>query len=497
MAIQPERLQLLAARIFINNIPLHFHHLNTLCKNGQYIGGPGVSKDVLRIVGEDRFSEQHVDLIMDIFTYMLNHSSVLRFPASKYLPTTNQLENHLHHHGESLTELSIVNCFLVNSNDNTDSLLETIGKNCSSLLKHLTLPGCIAETCITERGVNALITSKFCNSLQRLDVSSLTFSSTDILLQLLSSLSNLKRLNLSDVKVLRCNQKLPIPLNGCSLPHLEHLNIYNFQGCLWKCMCLDSPTRLRSERLESDWIEFWEKYTGLKTLQIYGNTCTNTSLLAVSEGLKKRKTPLEYLGIHMQADDEYQRWIIQKMRNVDKITTGVSISELRYELETRMRDYVINDSAITDYVFFKLEGVWQKSREKDDLKIYRDMLVILKLLIPQYKHLPDVFHTCTSALCYMVENPWVRKELNLTPSVIETFITLIMCPENDNFGIDRICDILAIYKNSISVPIYDKVMKMFIKQQTDSFAYYKKVVRYTGDQSYYINILNQKRRRYI
>ena len=114
--------------------------------------------------------------------------------------------------------------------------------------------------------------------------------------------------------------------------------------------------------------------------------------------------------------------------------------------------------------------------KKDNLEIYHDMLAILKLLVPKYKHLPDVVHTCINALYSMVVNPWIRKELNLTPSVIETFITIMVCPENDNFNLDRICDILAIYQNSICDPIYDKVMKVVKKQQHDivSLASYEK-----------------------
>ena len=201
-AVHPEPLQFLALDVWINHLP----SLSRWIPNNRgYLGGPDISKDILRITalsgiekrrrndGDARFDRDHADLIMDIITFSILPATELIFPPSFYVPTLRQLRTHLSHHGHKLTALSLYRC-----DAPSHQLLRVIGEHCSSNLKSLVLPAFldIDDECVDYiSGINC----KFSSTLRKLDLASSVFSTVDTLLRLLSQLPRLEDLNLSNV----------------------------------------------------------------------------------------------------------------------------------------------------------------------------------------------------------------------------------------------------------------------------------------------------------
>ena len=87
----------------------------------------------------------------------------------------------------------------------------------------------------------------------------------------------------------------------------------------------------------------------------------------------------------------------------------------------------------------------------------KDMLSVINILIPKYRHIRRVFDLCSSALLSMVHDPRIQTELKLTSSVVESFIVHIMCAENEDYNHLSLCQILAVYHDSISISVFEKV----------------------------------------
>ena len=370
----PESLQYSAVDVFINHLPLfQQQQLQQLQRQRQqfvinvgYLGGPDLAEDILRAIGRRKCPTS--ELIMDIFTFTIIHSSKLIFPTLKYknnenIPTLNQLETHLYYHGTYLTELSLANNY---NNTEADEWLEVICEGCSSMLKSLTLPVHNNFSCITETGATALITkSDFANTLQELDLSCSVFSSKVVLFDILSHLPDLRKLNLTNVSMLDCgndgyNQILPIPLDAYnnSLSRLEHLNMSSVHEFSRYNNCCDSQKLWfdidrKVEQLEREWTVFFEKYTSLNELQIANTFITMDveSLRVLKDCLVKRKKPLAYLRTRAQSENccetitsvdpssRHRAISVIRQMNADRITVGETFDELLYELKRRDIDH--------------------------------------------------------------------------------------------------------------------------------------------------------------
>ena len=460
MMIQPDTLQFSAIRVLIDNLP---SYMPLLQERKGYLGAG--ANDILRVAGVDNNKHQ-ADFIMDLFTFrFIDHTTNLTFPPSKYIPTAEHLETHLFHHGHRITEISLAICICHQTKmDEVNSLLRVIGSS-AKVLRCLTLPKCLNNRCtITNRGADFIIKSKLPETLQEITFLSTVFLDEDVLLNLLSSLINLKVLNISHISVLGCSP-FPIPFSHVppqrTLTQLEHLRIYDYVGC--PCGCSPNFTR--------EWKELAEEYTNLKTLQISNEWDADTNwLFDLRDGLRTRKEPLEYLSVLVStyyyspspssssSDDGYDDdrmaihrripSIIQEL-NADKINTGQTLEEL-YELLHGARV-----DATIKHLIIRVRYIWLATDKTH--KTYSDMLAIIKFLIPRYRHLCTVVQLCVETLLIMVENSTLRQTLNLIPSFIETFITRIMMNRNyplyPPYVYDIITKILNVYGDSISVDV--------------------------------------------
>ena len=489
MMIEPDRLQFSAIRVLIDNLP---SYMPLLRKRKAYLGAG--ANDTLRVVGEGkkRIDHNHADFIMDLFTFMFNdHTTGLIFPASRYIPTSEHLKTHLLHHGHRITELSLASCTCYGEEEEEEAAaanarkrdlwLETRSKSrkrvlglsmaasnitklleiiCSSakVLKSLTLPKC--KNCvISKRDADIFINSHLVNTLQELTLLSIVFMSEEVIQEILSSLINLKVLNLSHVSTIGCRARecFLIPLNWFSsypaLTQLEHLRIYDNVDCPCEEGCVPYIT-------EREWEELGEQYTNLKTLQISCHMPEGENALGeyclwlhhLKNGLRTRKEPLEYLSVMVYEEESIR--IIRQM-NANKITVGETLEEILYEMLRGDRD----DLTIR-YLIFDVMDVWRKTDKKTH-KLCGDMLAIINILIPNYRHIYNVFETCGRILVYMVEDLALRQALKLTPSFIETFITRIMGPENEKFPLYHIFRILRAYDDVISVDVFETVFRRF------------------------------------
>ena len=461
LTINPERLQLLTIRVLINHLPSLIFKM----KKEEYLGGSDVCRDILNITalnGKEkrrdlkwtrRFNKYHSNLIMDILTFLVIPSPILIFPPSKYIPTLQQLRNYLSYHGNDLIELSLADCCDDYIDEcYYDALLEVIGAMCSSKLKRLTLPVlnryCYGCCCITERGANAIIKSRFSHTLQELDMSSSIFLNWDVLLKLVSYLPNLRKLNVSNVTVMldtdHRHQILPIPLNEYSLLNLEHLNMCSFNYGI--CIPTIGDNGGIARMLEREWGLFFKKYSRLKTLQIAHtfSTLDVESLLIFRDCLQKKEEPLTYLRIRAYSDtwdnsivnvdisSRYPAIAIIRQMNADKISIGETFDELYDELQREDVDNFTRINVIHNLEVIRMFGSIMKQR-------HDEILSAIDLLIPKYKHIREVFDECCNAVLIM------GQERKLTPSILEAFITLAMGPENDDFCSTKFCDLLSIY----------------------------------------------------
>ena len=447
-------LQLLALRALIENLPARMPQILSVHRDKRYgyIGDPDMARDLLSVVVSIENSivdKYHADFIMDLFTFMFIHSTDLVFPSSRYIPTLRHLETHLLHHGYRLTELSLANCY----SDENEELLKVISCSPLKVLKCLTLP----RNRVSERGADVIKKSEFINTLQTLKFSSTVFSTMDVLLEILSSLTNLKVLSLSNIS---CgggggtSQILPIPLGGVS-SNLEHLRIYNY-----------TPPEfvVDPEQLSNEWVEFCQQYPNLRILRllrieyIIGNYYT--SLCALRDGLDKRKEPLTYLSLET-TDDKYSRLIVRQM-NATRITTCDTLRDILYQIK---KEGLGDD--ITQHLLWKIGYIWRKLEDKrNNHNICRHMLAIIDRVIHKYKHFPQrMFSVCVEALLFMVQDSKLREELKLTPLYIEKFITNIMGPQNEeDCFLVSIFEILIVYGDSISVDVFEMVLKKFAFQ---------------------------------
>ena len=427
-----------------------------------YIGGPDICRDIMRVTslyGKEkrkdlkwtpRFNTYHIDLIMDVITFLIMPSSVLVFPPSKYIPKLHHLQNYLFYRGNDLIELSLANCYGDDFDEcYYDDLLEVIGGMCSSKLKRLTLPvlncyGCCGR--ITRRGVNAITTSKFAPTLQELDLSSLIFLNWDNFLDLLYHLPNLRKLNISNVTTLYNShdrrQILPIPLNEYSLCHLEHLSMCSFNG--GHCPQTTGDHQI-SRMLEQEWMVFFQRYSQLKTLQVANTFSTlNVEFLRIfKDCLQKKEKPLAFLRIRAYSDtwfnsvvdvnisSRYPALNIIRQMNADQISAGETFDELYQELRRSDVDKFTRIPKIHHFEVIRMFGSIMKG-ERDD-----DILSAIDLLIPKYKHIREVFDECCYAISIMVE------ERKLSPSIIEAFIILATGPENEDFCLARLAHLPA------------------------------------------------------
>ena len=443
-------LQLLGLRVLIDHLP---SYMPQILKCNRYIGDHTTARDLLNMMSYKKYeigdkhhrinNKHHIDCIMDLFTFMLaDYSPDLIFPISLYIPTFEQLDTHLLHHGNRLTRLSLTNCH--GDNVTTDEILRII---CRSLkfLKSLTLAS--NRTC-SQTGADMIKNSELPNTLYELNLMGTMFSTGDVLLQILSSLTHLKKLNLCRVRMNTCHQSLAVPLLllDNSLLFLENLRVFFFEGC-----CHKSNKELK-------WGRFVENHPNLKTLQLSNESYD--SLLCLREGLRTRKEPLAYLAV----DTDCPYLTLQMNANI--ITTGETIKEILYDMEHGGLDYLSVHHMLTNTSF-----VWRNRSNKKNPEICRDMLGIINLLIPKYTHYSVVFFECSDIIRFMVQDSRLREDLQLTPSFINTFINHLMMVDDPaiHVGIVRqdlvnILEILAVYEDSISVVVFERVWKTLALQ---------------------------------
>ena len=280
--------------------------------------------------------------------------------------------------------------------------MEIISRYCSSNLKKLSLP---RDGIVTDIGAHAMINADFAHTLQELNVSSLIFRNIDVLLEILSHLSDLRKLEICDISSENRHQILPVPLDDRSLLRLEHLCISSYD---------------LTENISAEMSRFCQNYPCLKSLQIFQCITLQTdiaTLLSLSAGLQERKGErLAYLRIETRYG--YCRNIVQQM-NADKITTGATIEEILFELKMDRGGGVVVLHTIWSRVS-SLEEVWNESNK--DYNQCRDMLEIIDLLIPKYKDIIKVLQVCAKAILFMVNDQRLRDELKLTHSKIESFL---------------------------------------------------------------------------
>ena len=468
-----QRLQLLGLRVLIDNLP---PYMPQILKCNRCIGDNTTARDLLNIMTYKKYqrgmkhcrlvdNKHHIDCIMDLFTFMLaDYSPELIFPISLYIPTFEQLDTHLLHHGNRLTRLSLTNCH--GDNVTTDDILRII---CRSLkfLKSLTLAP--NGTC-SQTGADLIKNSELPNTLYELNLMGTMFSTGDVLLQILSSLTHLKKLNLCQVRMNMCrslhhHQSLAVQLHllDNSLLFLENLRVFFFEGC-----CHKSNEELK-------WGTFVQNHPNLKTLQLTEESYD--SLLCLREGLRTRKEPLAYLAVEIDSsylslvNDEYnnaleKKKIIIRQMNANIITTGETIKEILYDMENGGLDSLSVHHMVTLTSF-----IWRNRSNKKNSEICRDMLRIINLLIPKYTHYSIVFFMCSDIIRFMVQDSRLREELQLTPSFMNTFINHLMMIDDPAIDLEivredlvNIIEILAVYKDSISVVVFERVWKTLVLQ---------------------------------
>ena len=482
-AVHPEPLQFLALDVWINHLP----SLSRWIPNNRgYLGGPDISKDILRITalsgiekrrrndGDARFDRDHADLIMDIITFSILPATELIFPPSFYVPTLRQLRTHLSHHGHKLTALSLYRC-----DAPSHQLLRVIGEHCSSNLKSLVLPAFldIDDECVDYiSGINC----KFSATLRKLDLASSVFSTVDTLLRLLSQLPRLEDLNLSNVSfsldsISSNDQMLPLPLDGSSLPRLESLNLCSIRYLNY----YHYWTTVDAQRLEIEWTRFFEQCPRLKILQVAHTFATvdAESLLVLKKCLDRRREPLEYLRIRAYSRDYSHRLIsfdrseaisIIREMNADEISAGETFPELFGELNRN------------DVDFFFLN--YRRIHKLHDLEVTQMLgkplihcpLAAVRKLIPTYRHVREVFHACVNAILVLTQ----QSDSRLSPTAIEGFLTLVMGPENSHFSHVKVYDILALYRANISVKVFEKVLRTLIALTADDSYTSRKICSY-------------------
>ena len=456
MTINPESLQYSAVRTLINH-PLHMARARRIQQQKQqYLGGITVPEDILRAVGSNRRLIRNDDTeIMELFTHTFVHSTKLIFPSSWHIPTPRQLNIHLKRWGEKLMELSVIS---VRCGYSTDELWEIIGNNCSSRLLRLRLPAYNSSSLSEKRGVKAITGSKFSTSLTEMTLCSAIFYDKSVLFQMLFSLPNLRKLTLSSVAVLDCGYKSALPFHPQhSLPRLEHLILSGISGCgcIFNCSYM-------FPNMAKEWGLFPKFCPQLKTLQIFDMSPLTEDidwLSMLHMGILERNTPLTYLRITTK-NPEMRDFI--RIFKADKISASETIKEISYEL-TVVGDN--NESAIKDCIS-RLPNVWRDSLKNVDE--CRDTLGVIYQLVPKYTHIEGVFEFCTEAMRCMVMSSKIRQELNLIPSVIDTFITVITSGDGgDDFFPHRdsyfnLCEILLVYKASIAVEVFEKILRTFI-----------------------------------
>ena len=510
--INPESLTFLAIRVLVNHLPyLEDQVSKTWTENGQrYLTSNNQSAhSILRVTekhGKEkhmmnfhpmyeenlRFDKDHADSIMNIFTSRFIHSHTLRFPPSGYIPSPTHLKNHLFHHGRYLTELSLVHCYSYYSElRGGDDVLEIIARGCSSNLKRLALPDTSRTLCITERGVKALATeSEFAHTLLELRINGSYFSNIAVLTNTLRCFPSLVKLSLSNVKIVcrHCTgQILPFPLDN-SLSRLEMLYMDKFNECCNSHICnscreyhlFDYRHGHRTQKLTLEWIQFFECYPRLKSLQVF---FAHYSLLtggrrriycidndsrfiqALIEGLQTRDaSPLDYVGLDTYDNDGTDGPSVVTRMNALKVTGNSKMEDLHFALERALESGVSED-AIFDWVSCRLSESWERSPK--DLKTCRILLLIIDRLIPSYKHLSEVYYFCFETLLFMLKDPKLCKDqLGLTPSVVERLLLILTTDERPVFtNCDvHICQIFHLYRDVFCIDIFERALHSIIQE---------------------------------
>ena len=476
--IQPDPLQFFATRVLLDNLP---SYMITIKEKKGYIGDHTTAKHILRILKDyprenkpwrnyreeksPRFDKIHANFIMDVFTFRLMHSSDLIFPFSKCIPTFEHFYTHLRHHGNYLTVLSLDSCPCSRYFGFMDPLLDVICSH-TTVLKSLTLPKCYNKKktcCISEKGAETIINSRLTHTLQEITFVSTVVTTEKIILRILSSLNNLRILNLSNVYVIGCRQaeKLPIPFNYGSyraISRLEHLRIYDYIDC----MCHRGRTCVPHEGESCFWEDIGEQYPNLKTLQISSIWADKQWgygwLLRLSDGLSKRKKPLEYLSVNTDYVE-----IVRQM-NADRINTVDTLEDILYEAVRGDQD----DESIKR-VMIKILYVWCWLGDKTH-KLCGDMLAFINFVIPNFRHISEVFVNCSYIVAEMIGKDIIK----LPTSFIETFITTIMGPETEMFSLVHIIEILMGYNGGdpiISVGVFEKVLRALSVQERNQYCW--------------------------
>ena len=488
--VNPESLTFLTIRVLVNHLPhLEDQVSKTWTENGQrYLTSNNQSAhSVLRVTesyGEEKmmdfdpddedseilpFDRDHADSIMNIFTSRFIHSDTLRFPPSRCIPTPSHLKDHLTYHGQYLTELSLLHCYSYDSElRGGDDVLEIIARGCSSNLKRLALPDTSRTLCITERGVKALATeSEFAHTLLELRINGSYFLTTAVLTNMLRCFPSLVKLSLSNVKVICGDQILPFPLDN-SLSRLEMLYMDKFHECYDTRDCFvcgadheyGFQDERRSQKLTLEWIQFFEYYPRLKTIQVFHTYFTrndNQFIQALMEGLQTRNaSPLEYVGLDTYDDDGTDGPSVIRM-NALKVTGNAKMEDLHFSLE-RALESGVSEEALFCWVWYRLYRSWERSPK--DLKTCRVVLLIINRLIPDYMYLETFFQFCVETLFFMLTDPRLCKnELGLTPFVIERVLLTLTTGGYDNSICHLyICRIFDLYRDVFCIDIFERAL---------------------------------------
>ena len=477
--MNPKSLQYFAARTLIK-YPLDISHIKNqqILQGRYYLGDVTVPVDMIRALGSRGICLKNdaANKVMDLFTQLCLHSSILVFPSSvsrqNLILTPHHLDIILNGLGEKLTQLSIEQMRGVKS---TDDVWRCIGNYCSSRLFRLKLPAGFPT--VSDIGVNAITGSKFSTSLTELTLCGVYFPDKMVLFhQMLSNIPNLKKLTLSRVYVSSCESRIALPNRPppCfgSLPRLEHLILSMLSRCGCSYNCGMGSDGLRGIAVE--W-RFFPKYCPeLKTLQIF-NMAPHTEdlnwLYCLQWGLNARNTPLPYLRISSKRSD-INDFIVREFK-ADVIKTGDTIRDISLELG-KVGDNGGNiESSIIRGCVSRLSQSSDNEISPRTVDKCRDILSNIHQLIPKYNHIQEVFTYCTKELCFMVTHPTFRQELNLVPSVMDILLTHITANNHIfefNVSYGNLIDILLEYRVSLDVKVFEHVLRMLVDQHRRIFS---------------------------
>ena len=473
----PESLIVSSVKVLISNFSSK--QQRQISYHEQHLGGPKTAAEFLPILA-NYYSVgklEHLDSIIDVFSRYFVHGSslIIPFSYSNNMFPVPLLRNHLLLHGSRLNELIMNNYYDDTSSFNFDDFLESMAEWCTPKLKRLTLPKCKIRTwknrtsnVITQRGVAALIKTVSA-TLEELNLSMCTFASVDLLLNLLSNLPKLKRLILSNVRVMYSNDedtsKLPVPTD---LEELQDLVVYNFihNKCLPHPQCCElCYSRYSYCHQNLEWGRLVEHLPRLKTFHLVLSYLKHTKdsekwLHSVNRGLRNRKwEPLEYLRIPVHTSRK--RNIVYGAQNVRRVSTDETIAQIStvFEME-KERDgnpympYDLLDDLRTKFLFPQYESFESISQMFDVINCH---------LIPRYVNFHQVFKMCSEFLqVVVVYKPEFGQKLGITSSFVDNFLTAILTPQNENQEIHPICPVFSVYGATISISNFERVFKRVI-----------------------------------